>query len=73
MKDYDEFGGFCFVQTIALIIYTMAGAWSVYYLLEFFGLKTIHIFWAIIIGFIAGEVSIPVAIIIAILRFCEVI
>jgi len=44
------------------------GGWSVNYLLAFFALKTIPFFWAAVIGFFAAELSVPVAVVIAILR-----
>ena len=46
----------------------ICGGWSVNYLLSVFFEKTIPWVWAIIIGLFAGEFTIPVAVVVAILR-----
>ena len=68
----DELTVKCSCYTIVFIINLLLGALSVNYLLEVFLEKTIPLFWAIVIGLIAGQVTIPLAIIIWILNFLGV-
>lgn len=51
----------------------LVGGWSVNYLLEFFLEKTIPFIGAAAIGLVAGEISVPVAVVIAILRHFGVV
>jgi hypothetical protein len=51
----------------------LAGGWSVNYLLNFFASKVIPFGWAMVIGLFAGEISIPVAVVVAILHMFHVI
>jgi hypothetical protein len=61
----------CFL--LALIINLLAGSWSVNYLLYFFLEKTIPFVGAMLIGLFAGEVTIPVAIVIVLLKWFKVL
>lgn len=56
----------CGILLIAFNIFV--GSWSVNYLLGFFLNKTIPFLGAALIGLVAGEISVPVAVVIAILR-----
>ena len=59
---------------IALIVFNvLVGGWSVEYLLEFFLNKAIPFLGAMVIGLFVGELSVPVAIVIAILKWCKVL
>ena len=49
------------------------GGWSVNYLLGFFLEKTIPWIGAALIGLFAGEVSVPVAVIVAVLKWFRVL
>ena len=54
---------------LAVVIFNFwVGAWSVNYLLMFFLQKTIPMLGAMLIGLFTAEISVPVAIVIAILR-----
>lgn len=59
----------CGCWILVLVFNVLIGGWSVNYLLDFFLQKTIPFIGAALIGLVAGEVSVPVAIIVAILRF----
>ena len=61
----------CFI--ILMVVNFLVGGWSVNYLLNFFVSKVIPFFWAGVIGIFAGEISIPVAIIVAILHSCHIL
>ncbi len=59
---------------ILIIIFNIfVGGWSVNYLLEFFLNKTIPFVGAALIGLFSGEISIPVAVVIAILKYFGVL
>jgi len=58
----------CFIAV--LLINIIAGAWSVNFLLTTFGKTAIAYVWAALIGLIAGEITIPVAVIVKILKLC---
>lgn len=56
-----------------LLFNLILGAWSVnIILLEFLG-KTIPWFGAMLIGLVAGEISVPVALVISILKFFHIL
>ena len=58
---------------LAVMIFNLfAGGWSVNYLLSVFAHK-IPFFWAMIIGLVVGEISVPLAIVIGILKSFGVI
>ena len=56
---------------IGLIIYLLITGWSVQEILSWFH-KEIPFGWGIIIGLIIGEITIPIAIVGKILRYCKV-
>lgn len=58
---------------IVLLFNSLVGAWSVNYLLSFFLGKTIPFLGALVIGMVAGEISIPVAIVVAVLKFFHIL
>lgn len=53
---------------LIVIFNLLVGGWSVNYLLDFFLQKTISTFGAVIIGLFIAEISVPVAVVIALLR-----
>lgn len=57
----------CFL--LVLVLNLLIGGWSVNYLLDFFIVKTIPTIGATLIGMIIGEITIPAAVVIAILRW----
>jgi hypothetical protein len=60
-------------MAVFLFVNLFIGAWSVNYLLmEFMG-KQIPLLGAMVIGLFAGEVSIPVAVVVWILKACGVL
>jgi len=59
--------GGCFF--LILLINMVLGIWSVNYLLLTFLGKTIPLFWAFVIGIFSGELTIPVAIVVLILKY----
>jgi hypothetical protein len=59
---------------IAVLVFNVAlGGWSVNYLLDFFLQKNIPFIFDTIIGFFVAEISVPVAIVVAILHYCGVV
>jgi hypothetical protein len=58
----------CGCYILVMVINLFVGGWSVNYLLQFFLEKTVSPIAAALIGLIVGEVSIPVAIVVAILK-----
>lgn len=70
-KDYVWWG--CLLQFIVVVITIAVSAWSVDYTLMFFLGKDIPLFWDIVIGTLGGQVTIPVAIILVILRHLGVL
>ena len=63
----------CGCGILIIIFNIFVGGWSVNYLLEFFLNKTIPFVGAALIGLFAGEISIPVAVVIAILKYFGVL
>ena len=63
----------CGCYLAILIINLSVGAWNVNYLLDFFLHKMIPIWGAVIIGAFGAEITIPAAIIVAILRVCHIL
>lgn len=58
----------------ALLVFNVfVGSWSVNYLLEFFLSKTIPFIGSALIGLFVGEISVPVAVVIAILKYFHVL
>ena len=54
---------------LAIVIFNvLIGGWSVSYLLAFFFSKTIPFLGAALLGLIVGEVSIPIAVVVWLLR-----
>jgi uncharacterized membrane protein YcjF (UPF0283 family) len=54
---------------LLLVLFNLfVGGWSVNYLLQFFLAKTIPFIGAMLIGLIVGEISVPVAIVVALLK-----
>ena len=62
----------CLVCIVTMAIYLALCGWSVNYLLQVFNYTTIPWFWAEVIGLIGGSVTVPVAVIIVILRWLGV-
>jgi hypothetical protein len=58
----------CGCYLVILLVNILVGGWSVNYLLMTFADKSIPFFWATVIGAFVGEISIPVAVVVAILR-----
>jgi len=54
----------CGCVILMLLFNLLFGGWSINYLLAFFIGKTIPFIGAVLIGIIAGEVSIPIAVVI---------
>jgi hypothetical protein len=65
--------GVCGCYLVVFIFNLLVGGWSVNYLLEFFLGKTIPFIGATLIGMFAAEVSVPVAVVIAVLKFFGVL
>ena len=63
---------FFLMTSVIILVNATLGAWSIIEILSWFG-KTIPLVASIIIGLIAGEISIPIAIIGWILRICGVL
>lgn len=61
----------CFTVIAILLINISVGAWSISEILSWFG-KSIPLIASIIIGLVAGEISIPIAIIGWILKICGI-
>ena len=58
----------CGSLLLVLLFNLFIGGWSVNYLLNFFLGKTIPFIGAAVIGLVAGEISVPVAVVVALLR-----
>jgi hypothetical protein len=56
-------------MVIVFLVNLIVGGWSVNYLLQFFLAKTIPFVGAALIGLFAGEISIPAAVVIVILKY----
>lgn len=69
----EEKSGLALFGCLIIVFNLFVGGWSVNYLLNFFLEKTIPFIGAAIIGLIVGEVSIPVAVAVAILRLFGVV
>ena len=63
---------FFLMTSVIILVNATLGAWSIIEILSWFG-KTIPLVASIVIGLIAGEISIPIAIIGWILRICGVL
>ena len=61
----------CYVLVFAFNIFVCG--WSVNYLLDVFANKMLPFFWAAVIGLFVGEVSFPVAVVVAILKYFQII
>jgi hypothetical protein len=61
----------CLVTIIILVINLLVGGWSVGEILSWFG-KDIPTLWDVVIGFFAGEITIPVAVVGYVLKVCGV-
>ena len=75
MKRYKRDTGLlqCGCVLLILVFNLLIGGWSVNYLLAFFLTKTIPFIGAALIGLIIGEISVPVAVVIAILQYFNVL
>jgi len=59
---------------VALLVFNVfVGSWSVNYLLEFFLSKSIPFIGSALIGLFVGEISVPVAVVIAVLKYFHVL
>jgi hypothetical protein len=63
----------CTAQAIIVILYTVLGGICTNFLIQQFFTKNISFFWDAVIGFIGGEVIIPVALVTWILKLLGVI
>jgi hypothetical protein len=63
----------CGCTIFIVVLNLLVGGWSVNYILTFFLDKAIPFFWATVIGLFAGEITIPVAVIVAILHYFGII
>lgn len=63
----------CGCAVLAIVFNLFVGGWSVNYLLAFFLGKTIPFIGAALIGLVAGEISVPVALVIWALRYFGVL
>lgn len=63
---------FFLMTSIITLVNATLGAWSIIEILSWFG-KTIPLVASVVIGLIAGKISIPIAIIGWILRICGVL
>ena len=73
MNRSDGFAGLnCGCMAIIFILNVVFGGWSVAYLLELFN-KVIPFGWAMVIGLFTGEFTIPVAVVVWILKLCKVL
>jgi hypothetical protein len=59
----------CGCWLLLVVFNLLVGGWSVNYLLSFFLEKTIPFVGAMLIGLFAGEISVPVAVVIAMLKW----
>ena len=62
---------FFLMTSVIILVNATLGAWSIIEILSWFG-KTIPLVASVVIGLIAGEISIPIAIIGWILRICGI-
>jgi hypothetical protein len=69
--DGSSVGCGCFI--LVMVFNLLVGGWSVNYLLAYFMSETIPFIGAALIGLIVGEISVPVAIVIAILQYFSVL
>lgn len=67
MNKRGDYGISCGCMLIILILNLFLGGWSVNYILALFG-KALPTLWAVIVGLFVGEFTVPVAIVVAILR-----
>ena len=72
MNDDTSIGLQCGCGILILIINIIIGTWSVNYLLLTLAGKTIPLIGAILIGMVAGELTIPAAIVVWLLKFFSI-
>jgi len=65
--------GVCGCYLALFLFNVIVGGWSVNYLMVFFLDKTLPFLGVVLIGMFAAEVSVPVAIVIVILKFFGVV
>lgn len=63
----------CGCGLLIVVFNLFVGGWSVNYLLQFFLAKTIPFFGAMLIGLFVGELSVPTAIVVALLKIFGVL
>lgn len=63
----------CGCGVVMLIFNVLVGSWSVNCLLEFFLSKTIPFLGSALIGLFVGEISVPVAVVIVVLKHFHVL
>lgn len=68
MSNSSESGIGCGCAILVLIFNLTIGAWSVNYITNYFG-KDIPLIGDILIGLFVAEISVPVAVVLAILKF----
>ena len=68
---YDWSWGTIIVAIVLIIIIVLSGGWSSNYILQLFG-KDIPFVFDIIIGVFTGQVIIPIAVVVYILKLCGV-
>ena len=73
MNDNKESSVSCGCFLVLFVINLLAGGWSVNYLLEFFLHKAVPFVGATVIGLFTGEITIPVAVVIAILKWGHIL
>lgn len=62
----------CGCGALVTVFNLLAGGWSVDYLLSVFTGKVIPFGWAMLIGLFVGEASVPVAVVVAVLKHFHV-
>lgn len=70
-RNFDVSSCGCFLAVVVFNLF--AGGWSVNYLLLYFAAKTIPLWGAVLIGLFVGEISIPTAVVIALLKLFGVL
>ncbi len=73
MRRNEESAGMCGCYLLIFIFNLILGGWSVNYLLLWLADKTIPFFWATVVGLFVAEFSVPVAFVVAILRWFGVL
>lgn len=72
-REKESSAGACGCYLLIFIFNLVLGGWSVNYLLLWLADKTIPFFWATVVGLFVGEFSVPVAFVVAILRWFGVL